>query len=206
MDFKKLILLVGIVGILASCNSKKDDPKVAEPLTNFIYNGVEGDISQATLDYYGQLDKGEGYNFDLLLYSEPISISFNNDGDIIINGNGSFFYLELFSPSTTELAVGEYIYTDDYQPNTFDYGFFVYNYDETIEDSEVTQGIVGGKLTVTEVSGNNYKLNFDFILEDGDNVSGTYEGEIPITDQENSQGLNQRKNAFNKKEGLKRQK
>ncbi len=171
---KTLMLMAAFVlPILFSACSKDDDDKK----NHFKYDGNTYEMTSGVILNWGQW-WGEGYTFDLYLFSE--GIQYNGIWDITGTGHGIFF--EFFSPKENELASGTYNYDpeDSGDPFTFADADFVIDYD--IENETGTEiFIVGGSVKV-EKSGSTYTINIDAVAQGGKPVTGYYKGTINVED------------------------
>ncbi len=153
-----------------------DDNGLAKKGNHFSYDGKTYELSQGMLINFGQW-WGEGYNFDLILLSDGITL---NVQALQASGTGDGMYFEFFSPSASELAPGTYRFDpdDSGRPNSFyDADLFI-NYNMTT-DTGLEVYIEGGSVEV-EKSGQEYMLTFDVTTEAGKPVTGYYRGVIPV--------------------------
>ncbi len=171
---KALLLALFIIPfIFAACSKDKDEDKK----NHFKYDGKTYEMTSGVILDWGQ-SWGEGYMFDLFLFSE--GIQYNDIWDITGTGHGIFF--EFFSPNENELAAGTYNYDaeDSGDPLTFHYADFVIDWD--IENETGTEiDIVGGSVKV-EKSGSTYTITIDAVAKGGKPVTGYYKGTIPVED------------------------
>lgn len=171
---KTLLLMAAFVlpVLFAACSKDDDDKK-----NHFKYDGNTYEMTSGVMLNWGQW-WGEGYNFDLYLFSE--GINYNGIWDITGTGHGIFF--ELYSPNENELAAGTYNYDpeDEGDPFTFSWADFVIDYD--IENETGTEiDIVGGTVKV-EKSGSTYTITIDATAQGGKPVTGYYKGTFTIED------------------------
>ncbi len=171
---KTLLLMAAFVMPLffASCSDDDDDQK-----NHFKYDGNTYEMTSGVMLNWGQF-WGEGYNFDLYLFSE--GIQYNGIWDITGTGHGIFF--EFYSPNENELAAGTYNFDpeDEGDPFTFASADFVLDFNiETETGTEVE--ITGGSVKV-EKSGSTYTITIDVVAEDGKAVTGYYKGTFTMED------------------------
>jgi hypothetical protein len=171
---KTLLLMAAFVMpiFFASCGDDDDDQK-----NHFKYDGETYEMTSGVILNWGQW-WGEGYNFDLYLFSE--GIQYNGIWDITGTGHGIFF--EFYSPNENELAAGTYNFDpeDEGDPFTFSWSDFVIDYDiETETGTEVD--ITGGTVEI-EKSGSTYTIEIDAVAEGGKAVTGYYKGTLPVED------------------------
>jgi len=171
---KTLLLMAAFVLPLffAACSKDDDDKK-----NHFKYDGNTYEMTNGVMLKWGQM-WGEGYIFDLYLFSE--GIQYNGIWDITGKGHGIFF--ELYSPSENELAAGTYNFDpeDEGDPFTFSWADFVIDFD--IDNEIGTEiDIVDGTVKV-EKSGSTYTITIDAVAEDGKPVTGYYKGSFIVED------------------------
>ncbi len=156
----------------AACSDDDDDKK-----NHFKYDGNTYEMTSGVILDWGY-SWGDGYMFDLYLFSE--GIQYNGIWDITGTGDGIFF--EFYSPNENELAAGTYNYDaeDEGDPFTFSWSDFVLDFD--IENETGTEiDITGGSVEVKK-SGSTYTITIDVVAEDGKPVTGYFKGTIPVED------------------------
>lgn len=184
---KKLNLLLTIfIGLsILSCSSKDDNPTEENPQNSeFTINGTEyltpnGYIISAT----------DGINNSVhaiyLLNGTIINNEWHGESCDFSNDLTQGVIFNIRSTSVTELAAGTY----NYELNTFEpslnetniaTNIVVTNNCVTGSDSINENQITSGNLII-EISGNIYTLTFTFQTTDFGTVSGTYVGELQIT-------------------------
>lgn len=180
--FNWLLLLAAFATplLFVSCSDDDDDNGNGHSDGNhFTYDGNTYDLAQGLLFYYGQW-WGDGYNFDVLLFSEGIQFSIEGeDEDEWFSGSGHGIFFEFYSPSEEDLMPGTYVFDeeDSGDPFTFtEYSDFVIDYDVE-EETGTMMGIIGGTVEVTK-SGSNYILTIEVIAEDNKPVTGSYNGPL----------------------------
>lgn len=150
--------------------------------TNFLtYDGVTYPLAGGFLDYYGKwYTEMPSYNFDLTLYSSGLTWVEQIE---YFTGTGHAMYFEMFTTSQTNLASGVYSYDfwETYEANTFDYGFFLLNFNAEQQTAEVDSDITGGTITVV-TSGNDYQITVDCTDSFDKSLTAYYEGTLSIYD------------------------
>lgn len=176
--FKWLLLLAAFVTPLffVSCSDDDDDNGNGHADGNhFTYDGNTYELSQGLLVYYGQWD-GEGFNFDVDLYSE--GIVFPDDEEEWASGSGYNIYFELFSPDADDLKPGTYEFDEEGTQDPFTFNWADFSIDLNFDDQSGTFiDIIGGTVEVAK-SGSNYILTIEVIAEDNKPVTGYYNGPL----------------------------
>jgi hypothetical protein len=163
--------------ILVSCKKDKDKG----PTNYFKVGGTTYELSTGILENYGT-DPGyyEGYNLDLTLITDGISVS---AGDVW-SGSGKAIYFEIFSTSSAYLPSGTYDYDNTTSPSlTFSFDLSLYVLDLDFPDAGTPVQIISGTVTVVK-DGSTY----DITLSDGENNSGDaitahYKGTLKYFDE-----------------------
>jgi len=180
---KKLTgLILGIlliVGMLSSgCKKEEETPK-----NHMIYDGVEYNLSQGVLDYWGQAGEGS-YILDLVLLSSGFTLH-EVGGEIdSLSGIGHGIVIELFSSSSTELVAGDYIWNSEGngQIGTFEYADAVFNWNSQTDDGSDAVAN-GGRVNVSN-NGDEYEIGLDLTMEDGKTLTGFYKGALKYYNSE----------------------
>ena len=173
---KKFLTLVIVCSIvLISC--KKDDKSSSK---NFLkYEGKEFALDKGILENWGKWSVDGDNNIDLSLLSEGVTlVEINNEIDHATGtGHGAQFWM--YSTSTTELNSLTYTYdaSASEAAGTFEYGYFVINYNFETWVGEVDQDIEGGTVEVAK-NGTTYKITINCIDEDGKTLTGSFEGAL----------------------------
>jgi len=175
------LFLAGI--FILSCNKDDDDDNA--PKNNVSFDGETYELSSGFLEFYGQNDDNSA-DFDVILASSEIVYDETEDE---FTGTGEAVYLDLNSPSLTELAAGTYSYDGLYysdpeairQPNTFvDAGLFL-NYNVATENGAIYYSDENSTGTVVVAkSGSTYTITFNFTVDEGKEVRGKFEGPLQL--------------------------
>lgn len=173
---KWILLLAAFImpAFFVACSDDDEDKNY------FKYDGETYELSHGMLVYYGQW-WGDGYNFDLFLFSDGIQFS---EEDMDFSGTGHGIFFELYGPSESNLSSGTYNYDpdDSGDPFTFYYADFVINYNIDTDAGTIVD-IEGGTVKI-ERSGSSYKITIDAVAEDGKPVTGYFSGTLPQYDIE----------------------
>lgn len=178
--FKWLLLLAAFVTPLffVSCSSDDDDDDNGNGHVegnHFTYDGNTYDLSQGLLIYYGQW-YGDGFNFDVDLYSD--GIEFPEDEEEWASGSGYNIYFEFFSPEESDLIPGTYVFDEEETGDPYTFHFADFSIDINFDDYSGTFiEIIGGTVEVAK-SGSNYILTIEVIAEDNKPVTGYYNGPL----------------------------
>lgn len=133
------------------------------PLGNGMLHAAGHDINLA---FGGYFNEGDGY-FDLaFLDMIPQNV------DDLTGFSGIEFGIT--SPSMEQIIAGDYVYSEDYEPFTFDGGGFAYKLN-TEQDEELD--IVDGSIGISG-SGNNFSITFHGVLENGKTFHGNFTGNL----------------------------
>jgi len=166
--------------VFVACSDDDDDNGNGGMRNHFTYDGQTFDLDHGFMVDYGQW-WGDGHNFDIWLHSD--GIEFGDDlMDVTGTGHGMFF--EMYSADDDGLAPGTYVYDDDDSgdPYTFYWADIIMDFDtETEEGVEID--ITGGSVEV-ERSGSTYTLRVDAVGADGKEITGYFNGPLPIHDIE----------------------
>jgi hypothetical protein len=172
LTISTVVAVLMLAVVFTGCKKDKDDDR---PANAFHIGDSVIAITGGALINYGQDDWYEGFNLDLSLFDDNVTITELSPGIREIEGTGFRFYCEMFSTSESVLTDGVYAYNDTsaiYPVSTFDYGHYTYNY----EDGE-RYYIEGGTVQVKK-SGSNYELIINIVDEDDNEVSGYYYGPL----------------------------
>lgn len=175
MKYNRILTVLFICATVGFTGCTKDKEKG----NYFTYAGTEYQLIAGTMQYYGQLTDGAGYNFDISLFSSGVTFDLNTAD---LGGTGHAVYFEMFSSSDSGVSEGEYQF--DFlateSPLTFDEGYFGINLNFDTHTGAVIY-ITSGKVTVSK-SGLGYDLTFDCQSIDGEPVSGHFKGILPNYD------------------------
>lgn len=146
----------------------------------FSVNGSTYDLSQGLIEYYGETSVGS-FNHDIVLLSEGINV-ITQDGEIVgATGIGELVYFELFTADATNIADGQYVYSDTYAPGTFDYSHIMIGFNITTEDIDSYYEIAGGHINIAS-AGPITSVTMNLQTVDGYTVLGSFSGEMPRYD------------------------
>jgi len=134
---------------------------------NMVANGTN-----IPLVFGGFVNYGDHY-FDLILLNQVVSL----EGDSYPGLSGIVF--ELVSPSTGEIIPGNYYFSEDGEPFTFDFANVGIN---TETPNEVILDAINGFCNISK-SGDNYTINFSGLLENQATYSGNYSGLLVNLDE-----------------------
>ncbi|MFY0625469.1 MAG: hypothetical protein JXR07_04185 [Reichenbachiella sp.] len=164
--------------LFISCGGEDDEDNTPEIANHMIIDGVEYDLSAGFIENYGTDSWHEGYNTDLTLYSEGISVV-NNE----LVGAGHIIYFEMFSSTSSSLDSDDYNYSSN-EPHpigTFDYGLYLVNGNFETEEVEDIDDITEGTVSVS-LTGNEYSITFDCVSFGEKEMSGYYKGTLEFFD------------------------
>lgn len=97
---KKIVQLVALLGLLASCSS--DEPGLSN--NKLTFNGTTYPVGQA---YVESITNGGSTRYYLYFLSDDITVNESFDYSQL-EGSGPFFYMELDSETSTGLPAGSY--------------------------------------------------------------------------------------------------
>lgn len=169
--------------LFISCNKKDDDSGTNNYL---IIDSKEYGLSAGFLGNYGTDNENSlhyGYNTDLLLYSEGLSIQLKENDEWYLVGNGHGIYFEMFSATGNYLDNEDYVFnsTEPHPIGTFDYGHYVINYDTENGYSGDEDDVVSGKVSVYK-NGSEYNITIDCASTNGKKITGFYKGTLRYFD------------------------
>ena len=122
------ILLISSVFILQSCEKSEDNTDLKS--NTLSYNGVDYEVTNGKLWYYGLWTEDESVNsFEVLILSED---------------SKNFLRLHLLSSSNTGLSTGTYNFSDQDAAFTLTGGLFIVNYNSTNDTSDARLELNGG--------------------------------------------------------------
>ena len=180
-NFTKLFCIIfALIFLIVSC--KNNDEEIA-PKNIITYNGIEYELANGFLRYYGQFSKDEGHTQVLFLYSPGITVHETAGKIDSASGKGHLIAFEIFSAVPESLGDGEYTFdfNNTYKEKTFDQGFALLNADYLTGDGTKYE-IIGGKLTVKKDK-DNYVISFDCIESEGKTLTGFYKGPLAYYDE-----------------------
>ncbi len=147
----------------------------------FSYDGNTYSLANGFMVEWGQYF-GEGYEFEVLLFSEGIQF-IEEEG---FTGTGNAVLFDLASPDQDGPAAGTYTFDDDDEdpsgdPFTFFWADIILNFDIE-EETGTLIGIVEGTIEV-EINGSNYSLSLDLVAEDDKPVTGHFSGQLKMLNE-----------------------
>ena len=185
--------IVGLLLILSqiSCGKDSDEPKSSG---NYLkVENIEYDLSGGIFLNFGTQDHNSwsfnGYNIDLTLYSDGITLQTDEDGLPNLVGIGHGIFFEMFSSTGTGLDAREYYFSSTVPCliGTFDSGRYAVNADaefnpeidtgDTVEHSQ----FLNGRVSVTR-NGDEYQFSIDCLAENGKRITGYYSGSLQYFD------------------------
>lgn len=184
----KILLFLFLSGIFfIACNKDDDDNGTKNSVS---FDGETYELSTGFIEEYGQNDDNSA-DFDIIFASSGIVYDEKEDE---YTGTGEAIYLDLNSPSLTELAAGTYTYDGLYysdpdatrQPNTFvDAGLFIgFNIETENGATYWSDENSTGTVKISK-SGSTYTIEFTFTVDGGKEVRGYFEGPLqsPLSDK-----------------------
>ena len=141
-------------------------------------------LTKGQLWYWGDID-----NVNLNIYT--IWLADNNRNMTDMSGYGDLMRIEVYTPTfyTTSLPNGTY----PVKVNTVENQTIIDGFNNTTEDlgtwyyTADAFPITGGSMTVVKGAGaSNYNLNYSFIDELGNAISGSYNGNLPLINKQNT--------------------
>lgn len=176
--FKPVLLLLVIFCFLIACQEEKTTP----PQNNVVYsNDSPYNISTLGLSNLGPDPKGNQYQGHLkvlLLLSEGISMSEEQNGMLYLKGKGFLLGIILYDAFATGLTDGEY-YIDLRPPHEIgeaSIGFYTFSFDESLVDGPYLNypglALLSGKICVKNKQ-QSVELTLDLIDENGKSIIGT---------------------------------
>ena len=175
--------------MLMSCD--KDEDEIIPDSNFFKVGDKEYSLSdKGFITNFGAMENG-GYNTDLTLYSEGLTLVTNDENDrSYFDGKGHLFQFEMCSSSGTDLDTREYVVPDseDFPVGSF-IGYYSINYEydyENFTSSSDAEGMtITGKVNITK-DGNDYTIIIDCKNEKGIDVTGFYSGPLDYFDVSNN--------------------
>ena len=165
---------VAILLLVFTGCTKEEEPD------HFRYTVNDYPLQQGFIHNYGMTEGASGYNFDVTIHSQ--GISYNRDRHEF-QGTGHVVFFQMFSSSATELAKGTYQFNSAEAagaPSTFN----VANFGMQINFADETGTIVSAVSGTVKVSGTGEYRTFDFdcVTATGEQVSGHFNGYVPLFD------------------------
>jgi hypothetical protein len=162
--------------ILVSCKKDKDKDTVSN---YFKVNETTYKMSEGILENWGTSESYEGYNLDLTLISDGISI----DADDNWSGSGKAIYFEMYSTSSTYLPSGAYDYDDETSPSpTFSFDWSFYVLDLVLPDEGTMHEIISGTVTIVR-DGSTYEITITGCEDgSGNTITAHFSGTLTYFD------------------------
>ena len=177
INFSIIALFALLPFFLSACS---DDDDNGNGINNhFTYDGDTYSLHEGMKMYWGS-GWGNGYNWDIYLYSEGIEF---DETEMDFTGSGHGIFLEIFSPIEEGVEDGTYTFDTNDEENSFSFGTWssiIIDYDGE-EDSGTELDIIGGTVEISK-SGNTYDISFDMTVEDDKTVTGNFSGPLPAID------------------------
>lgn len=202
---KLLVIYILSLSVLFSCS--KDDDKETEK-SYLEINGTQYELSQGVMAYYGNFEGLGVYLRSILLLSPDITIDWENEK---ASGIGPLISVDIFNTQES-LIDGTYSFSTSEESETEKVCDGVdRNADGRVNDSDCYRKLPAGKSyissnlsfygnkvdiqsdkepentiksgTITlQINGNNYKITFDCIGKNNDQIKGVYQGILKFLD------------------------
>lgn len=164
--------------LIISCSN--DDDMGSDSNKNYIKVGeTVYELSTGAMENFGKYDNGidkyDGYNICLTLVSKGVSLSGDEDGEMVITGSGQIFYFDMYTSKGSSFDDRDYNF-DGIPPTqigTFNDGACWLSWDES-EDGDWND-ITSGKVTVSK---NGNEITINCTDENGKNITGFYKGPL----------------------------
>lgn len=185
---KFIALLATLVLFFTSCKKDKDD----EPATTstFAIDGKSFTLTTGFIDDYGSsgVDTDTHYNYDFYMLDGTLNTTTGGYQNIKVA-----LYFELFSPGTTNFKVGKFNFIDSDDINTdadvankyyFEYAdaYFDLDGDNTDDENEFFE-VIGGSITVSGGTNNNYTVDIDVTLNDNKTIKAKFTYTFTVFDE-----------------------
>ncbi len=170
---RKTIFLLAFVLVFA-CN--KDD-NTGDTSNSFTYQGTSYELNNGLIWITNLW-------FKIELYSPGIEMTAGITGvEPEYSGAGDCLFFGYMIPSTSgEISEGEYTYSvSNVGPFTFSEGFIAIGLDLIDYSYTVARDINGGTVNVQKDE-ENWVIDFDLLLDDGETLTGNFTGDIHIWD------------------------
>lgn len=167
--------LVAMPFVFASCSDDDDDNGLTA--NHFSYDGNTYDLTGGIL-FTGE-SVGDVYFISMLLHSSGLQFS---DEEMDFTGQGHGIALTLFSPEEHRPGTGTYSFEGgiSFELYTFTDGEVVIDFNADTQEG-IQLPITGGSLEVEE-SGENNRIGFTLETEDGNTITGQYNGSMSVYD------------------------
>lgn len=169
------VLTVSIVTVGCKKDEKESGSNIGASAGSITVGSNTYKLSGAVGYDYGASGWHDGYNIDLIVYSEGVTVV----GDTAFTGTGALIYLESFSNLASDLAPGTYSFNDDQYP-VFSFSDASLTYQGNVQDLSGTRLETTGGTYALSKDGSTYTIVFNLDLENGSKATGTYTGPINI--------------------------
>lgn len=172
-NFLNVIILTLVTCYFTACNNDDD---VQKKLNEIKIGGKSFEINNSILLNKGT-HNGVTY-FTLYLSSSGLTVDASENP----KGKGDVLVLKIYADQQTKLTDGTYT-VNDQSNNSFiiERGLHFLGFDESIGENQTGKtDIKSGNIIVTS-SSNQYTITINLVDENGTNVTGYYQGVIPIT-------------------------
>jgi len=157
-----------------SKNGKKSDNATATitvtKANEIKYDGNKYPLTKGYIENCGDYNGSGNYNFDVYLVDNGITITQSG-----FSGTGNYLYFEMWSPYSSMLMPGTYIFADNnYDAYEFSQGRVVFNNDTL---TQTDYFCISGSVTVSQ-SGLDYIFDITLNLENGKTLTAYYKGAV----------------------------
>lgn len=169
---RKITLLLIVIALGVGGCSKDDDEGIEpdiNPTNSLVYKGHTYRLNDAGYSDYGF--DGSHYNQEFYLFQ----FAEDDDDNVPVH-----LFLDLYSASEQTFQQGIFSFADYEAEDVtgkhyFDDGYLILNMRISSADADEIAFISGGTVKVAG-SGNNYKIEFDLMMNNGESVKGSYGG------------------------------
>lgn len=180
-NVKRVVLFTLLSLPFISCEKDKDnEPAISE---TFKVEGKSFTIKEGFIEDYGSYGVGENdthYNYDFFLIDGDAELEVEEVSDFKAG-----LYFELFSPGTSGFTTGKFNFIDEEDINLesdivgkhfFTYAEAYFDLDDDgVEDEESEYFyVIGGSITVSGGTNNNYTVEFDVKLDNNETIKGKF--------------------------------
>ncbi len=168
-----VLAVLTLAVVFTGCKKDDDDSKKRENALQIGDTTIA--ITGGALVNYGIGGWHDGFNLDLHLFGEGVTMTEISAGERNINGDGFRFYSEMFSSDEDILVPGTYVFNDTsevYPVSSFDYMDYSFEW----QDGNWTY-CPEGTIKVTK-SGDTYELVITGKDSNDEDISGYYKGPL----------------------------
>jgi PKD repeat protein len=151
-----------------------------------LYNGIHYPLDKGYSIYYGAWAHTGAYNFDIYLIDDRMI--YNQNG---LSGTGNFIYLELWSPSFSEISFGNYDYSQSGGHYTYSNWMFGFNCNLATEEGDL-YSIAGTPITITK-NNNEYTIKGSITVVNA-SFSFYFKGQLVMYDNSSKNSFQKMKN------------